>query len=138
MVTAKFTRSWRSKAAGTQCWPGALLPRPMSICYEASCGYGYLHEKLSKLSSRVQVAHPGQLRLIFKSKRKHNRVDALKLAKLQYLDEVPAVHVPKAEVRAWRGTIEFRQTLIARRVAVKNRIRGMLKSLGNPAIKSLW
>jgi hypothetical protein len=74
----------------------AMLPRPMAICYEASCGYGYLHEKFSKLSDRVLVAHPGQLRLIFRSKKKHNRVDALKLAKLLYLDEVPRVHVPRA------------------------------------------
>jgi transposase len=121
----------------------AMLPRPMAICYEASCGYGYLHEKFSKLSDRVEVAHPGQLRLIFKAKKKHNRVDALKLAKLLYLDEVPCVHVPSVDVRSWRMMIEFRQKLMARRVSVKNQIRGMLKSQGVPSSeiaggKSLW
>jgi transposase len=121
----------------------ALLPRPMAICYEASCGYGYLHEKFSQLSDRVQVAHPGQLRLIFQAKKKHNRVDALKLAKLLYLDEVPRVHVPGVDVRSWRMMIEFRQKLMARRVSVKNQIRGMLKSQGITSGevaggKSLW
>jgi transposase len=121
----------------------ALLPRPMAICYEASCGYGYLHEKFSKLSDRVQVAHPGLLRLIFQAKKKHNRVDALKLAKLLYLDEVPRVHVPGVDVRSWRMMIEFRQKLLARRVSVKNQIRGMLKSQGITSEevaggKSLW
>jgi transposase len=116
----------------------AMLPRPMAICYEASCGYGYLHEKFSKLSDRVTVAHPGQLRLIFRSKKKHNRVDALKLAKLLYLDEVPRVHVPRAEVRSWRMMIEYRQKLLAQRVSVKNQIRTMLKSQGIEAPKSLW
>ena len=57
----------------------------------------------------MSVAHPGQLRLIFKGKKKCDRVDAAKLAKLLYLDAVPQVHVPSADVRAWRGLIEYRQ-----------------------------
>ncbi len=89
------------------------------------------------------MAHPGQLRLIFRAKKKHNRVDALKLAKLLYLDEVPRVHVPSVDVRSWRMMIEFRQKLLARRVSVKNQIRGMLKSQGITSGeiaggKSLW
>src|SRR5690348_6190124 len=51
-----------------------------AICYEASCGYGMLYERLSRLAAMVKVAHPGRLRLIFKSKRKNDRVDARKLA----------------------------------------------------------
>jgi len=47
--------------------------------------------------------------LIFRSKRKHNRVDAQKLAKILYLDEVPKAHVQAADVRSWRATIEWRQ-----------------------------
>ncbi len=39
-------------------------------------------------------------RLIFRSKKKNDRVDAEKLAKLIYLGEVPTVHVPSPEVRA--------------------------------------
>jgi transposase len=106
------------------------VPRPFGICFEASCGYGYLHEHLSKLSPRVEVAHPGQLRLIFRSKKKHNRVDAEKLAKLLYLDEVPRAYVPKADVRSWRASIEWRQRLLGKLVSVKNQLRGMLRSLG--------
>ena len=89
-------------------WPKLLervaaeVPRPFSVCFEASCGYGYLHEELSALAERVAVAHPGKLRLIFKAKRKNDRVDAEKQAKLLYLDQVPQVHVPGADVRAWR------------------------------------
>src|SRR3712207_2760275 len=51
-------------------WPELLervaaeVPRPFSVCFEASCGYGYLHGRLSGLAERVAVAHPGQLRLI--------------------------------------------------------------------------
>ena len=44
------------------------------------------------MARRVAVAHPGQLRLIFRAKRKNDRVDARKLAKLLYLDEVPEAY----------------------------------------------
>lgn len=106
------------------------LPRPFSICFEASCGYGYLHEQLSRRAESVQVAHPGQLRLIFRSKKKHDRVDASKLAKLLYLDEVPQVHVPGVEVRGWRRLIQTRQSLVGKRAACKNQVRAVLRSLG--------
>jgi len=67
------------------------VKRPFKICYEASCGYGYLHRELSRMAEQIKVAHPGQLRLIFRSKRKNDRVDAKKLATLLLLDEVPEV-----------------------------------------------
>jgi transposase len=125
-------------------WPLLLqrlekeVPRPFAICFEASSGYGYLHDRLSKMASRVQMAHPGHLRLIFKSKRKHNRVDAEKLAKILYLDEVPQAYAPKAQTRSWRMTIEHRQKLLGRRTATKNQIRALLKGQGIVAITGLW
>jgi transposase len=108
----------------------AQVPRPFAVCYEASCGYGYLHDQLARRAERVTVAHPGQLRLIFRSKKKHDRIDAAKLAKLLHLDEVPAVHVPNLDVRAWRGLINYRRKLIGRRAAVKTQIRAHLRGLG--------
>jgi transposase len=125
-------------------WPVVLeridreVPRPFAVCFEASCGYGHLHDKLEKRAERVEVAHPGQLRLIFRSKKKHNRVDAQKLAKLLFLGEVPRAWVPREEVRSWRATIEYRQKLLGRRVAAKNQIRGLLRGLGIEAIPRLW
>ena len=43
------------------------LPDRFEVCYEASCGYGHYHDTLSPIAARVTVAHPGQLRLIFRS-----------------------------------------------------------------------
>ena len=124
-------------------WPVLLeelkkVPRPFAVCYEASCGYGYLYEEFSRLSDRVKVAHPGQLAWIYKSKKKHNRIDATKLAKLLFLDMVPAVHVPSRQVRLWRQTIEFRQKLLRSRVTAKNQIRSFLKERGILPPRSLW
>jgi transposase len=117
---------------------------PIAVCYEASCGYGALYERLARLAARVTVAHPGKLRLIFKAKRKNDRVDARKLAALLFLDQVPAVHVPNVDVRSWRAMIEHRQKVMQKRVATKNQLRGLLRGHGlrPPAAlkgaKGLW
>jgi transposase len=116
------------------------VPRPFSICFEASCGYGYLYEQLSQRAQHVAVAHPGQLRLIFKAKKKNDRVDAGKLAKLLYLDAVPQVHVPNQDVRSWRGLIEYRRRLIDRRTGVKSQLRALGRGAGLDAPRGgrLW
>ena len=106
------------------------LGQPLTICYEASCEYGRWHEILSRLAERVVVAHPGHLRLTFRSKHKRDAVDAEKLAKLLALDAVPSVYVPPAKVRAWRELITFRQKLVQKRTQAKNAIRALLRSLG--------
>lgn len=111
---------------------------PFTVCYEASNGYGYLYDRFSRLAERVLVAHPGQVRLIFRSKRKNDRIDAEKLAKLLYLDEVPPVYVPNAHVRAWRRLINFRQREIGGRTRIKNRLRGLLRRQGQEMPKNLW
>lgn len=116
----------------------AQIPTPFSVCYEASCGYGHLHDRLAKSAARVVVAHPAHLRLIYRSKRKNDRADAAKLARLLYLDAVPAVHVPRPDVRAWRALIEFRQKLVARRTGVKNQLRALLRARAIKPAKNLW
>jgi transposase len=116
------------------------FPRPVAICYEASCGYGHLHDRLGRLSTRVEVAHPGQLRLIFRSKRKNDRVDAKKLATLLFLGQVPQVHVPSMDVRSWRSMIEFRHRLVAKQTRVKNGLRSLLRGHGieQPVGRRMW
>jgi transposase len=127
-------------------WPALFaavdrqVPRPFAVCYEASCGYGPLHDQLARRAERVVVAHPGQLRLIFRAKRKCDRVDGEKLAKLLYLDAVPAVHVPGVDVRAWRGLINYRRKLVGRRAAAKTQVRAFLRGLGtdDDVPRGLW
>ena len=114
------------------------ISEPFVICFEASCGYGYLHDELSKIARKVVVAHPGQLRLIFRSRRKNDRVDSEKLAKLLYLDEVPTAYVPEQGIRQWREMIEYRQRLVAKRVRCKNGLRALLRSRAVVAPGGLW
>lgn len=116
------------------------LGQPFQVCYEASTGYGALYERLKPLAQKVVVAHPGKLKLIFQSKKKHNRADAQKLAALLHMGQVPAVHVPVQEVRSWRGLIEHRRSLVDRCVAVKNQVRALLRGQGikGPSGQRLW
>lgn len=116
----------------------AKIREPFVVCFEASTGYGCLYEQLQNVARHVVVAHPGQLRLIFRSTRKNDRVDAEKLAKLLFLDEVPSVHVPTCEVRSWRRMINHRHTLVNERVRVKNNLRAMLRTHSIDAPKGLW
>ena len=116
------------------------LPDRFEVCYEASCGYGHYHDLLLPLAARVLVAHPGHLRLIYRSKNKNDRNDAERLAKLLYLGEVPTVHVPSLDVRTWRELINCRCQVIAKRTKAKNVIRSLLRSAGTlpPRHPGLW
>ena len=102
--------------------------QPMAAAFEASLGYGPIHERLSKFCHRVVVAHPGKLRLISQCKRKHDRIDAEKLAVLLRVDLLPQVHVPKVQVRHWRKMIEFRRRAVDARTRTKNSLRSLLRS----------
>jgi transposase len=116
------------------------LPDRFEVCYEASCGYGHYHDTLSPIAARVTVAHPGQLRLIFRSKDKNDRKDAERLAKLLYLGEAPAVHVPSADVRTWRELVTCRGRVIAKRTRAKNSLRTPRRRGGviPPSRPALW
>jgi transposase len=115
---------------------------PFRVCYEASCGYGTLYDLLTPLPrvKEVKVAHPGELKTIFRSKHKNDRIDARKLARLLYMDDVPAVHVPTVQGRAWRGYIEHRSRLVEKRTRAKNVLRAQLRTLGikPPPRRGLW
>ena len=119
----------------------AQLPRPLAICFEASTGCGYLFDRLQPLAQRVEVAHPGQVRLIFRAKNKHDRIDAAKLAKLLFLDQVPKAYIPDQQARAWRGLVECRTKTVDKRTRAKNGLRTLLRGCGLPSLlprKGLW
>ena len=74
------------------------------------------------------------------TKRKTDRDDALRLAQLSALNQLPQVHVPPRDVRQWRSFIRFRHHLVTRRTQIKNRIRALLVVHCQPlaAGKSSW
>ena len=56
------------------------------------------------------------------------------------MDEVPAVHVPDQDARAWRELIEFRRRSVDKRTKVKNQLRCLLRAyaLHVPSKLGLW
>lgn len=114
------------------------IDESFAIAYEASCGYGTLYDRLRRIARRVVIAHPKHLRCIFRSKRKNDRIDAERLAKLLYLGEVPPVYVPGRPVRMWRQMIETRRRIIDKRTRTKNGIRSLLRSYGIQQPRGLW
>ena len=108
------------------------------VVFEACDGYGIWHERLGKLARRVAVAHPNHLKAIWNTKRKTDRIDAHKLARLLMLDLIPTVHIPNIDVRDWRMLIQHRKTLVQKRTAVKNKLRAILRRNHIKAPKHLW
>lgn len=63
-------------------------------------------------------------------KRKTDRDDALRLAKLALAGDIVPVHMPPEAVRQWRMLIRYRNRLVQRRTAIRNQIRSLLDREG--------
>lgn len=99
----------------------------IEICHVA----GWIVDLAIALDIDVQAANPNTEGWRWKRvKRKTDRDDALKLAKLSAMDQLPLVHVPAIEVRQWRALIAYRHKLVARRTAIRNSIRALLDAQG--------
>ena len=64
------------------------------------------------------------------TKRKTDRDDALKLAKMAMMNAPTPVHVPKPEIREQRSIIKYRKTLDGRINRIKNAIRSLFANRG--------
>jgi transposase len=105
------------------------LPRLLVI--EACSASGWISDLAESLGIEVRVANVlGEAWKWRRVKRKTDRDDALKLAKLAASDQLPTVHVPKLAVRQHRSLIKHRHALIDRRTGIKNTIRSLLDAQG--------
>ena len=58
-------------------------------------------------------------------KKKNDKEDALKLARLSAMNQLPTVHIPDKQVREKRALITYRQRLVKYRKGIKNAIRAI-------------
>jgi transposase len=99
----------------------------MEICSMA----GWIHDLACGLGFEVQVANTnGQAWQWNNVKRKTDRDDALKLAKLSAMEQLALVHIPKSDVREKRSLINYRHGLVQRQTTIKNSIRDILTRQG--------
>src|SRR5687767_2220532 len=107
--------------------------RPAVVIIEACLLAGWVHDLGGELGVRCLVANTASEAWKFKHlKRKTDKDDALRLAQLHLLGQLPTVSLPPAAVRQWRSLIAGRQALVGRRIAVQNRIRALFVAQGLP------
>jgi transposase len=114
---------------------------PDRVVIEISSQAGWVGDLVRGMGIELQVANPNQEGWRWnKVKRKTDRDDALKLARLSAMNQLPLVYLPERNIRQWRSLIQYRQSLVASRTAVKNRIRSILdrEAIKMPAGKSGW
>jgi len=106
---------------------------PDRVVIEVGPAAGWISDLTARLEIDLQVANPSHEGWRWRRvKKKTDRVDALKLAQLSAVDQLPLVEVPSKEVREWRSLIHYRQALVARRTAIKNTIRSILNRQAIP------
>ncbi|MFO0805075.1 MAG: IS110 family transposase [Gemmataceae bacterium] len=112
-----------------------LTRQPVSqVVFEACSQAGWVHDLCAELKLPALVASTtGSAWQWKRVKRKTDRDDALKLARLAAVGEIEGVPVPPRAVRQWKSLIGFRKRLVSQRVRCQNRIRGLLVCQGLPA-----
>jgi transposase len=101
------------------------------VVFEACALAGWVHDLCTELGLPCKVANTASEAWKFKhTKRKTDKDDALRLAQLEALGQLPTVVIPPKQTREWRGLIAYRQDLVGRRVALQNRMRALLVGQG--------
>ena len=115
--------------------------KPDRVVIEVCNIAGWVCDLLRGMGVEVQVANTTEDAWRWrKVKKKNDRGDALKMARLAAVNQIKEVHIPTIEVRQWRALISFRQQLVRRRGRIKNHIRELLLSEGQllPRGGSCW
>jgi transposase len=106
---------------------------PDLVVIEACSIAGWVHDVCSPLGFEVLVCNPAQEAWKWKHiKRKTDRDDALKIAKLAALEQLVPVYIPGREQREYRSLVKYRKTLLGRLNRVQNNIRSVFAQRGIP------
>ena len=106
-------------------------PSRTFVVMEACDCAGWAHDLAAALGCGVRVANCCHEAWKWrKVKRKTDRDDALRLARMTLLGQLPAVHVPPPGVRQRRRLVEHRRSLVRRRTQCKNAVRSIFSQQG--------
>ena len=132
-------------------WPNELhdlvvAQRPDRVVIEMGPQAGWVHDLVKALDVAVEVANPSHEGWRWRRvKAKSDRLDALKLAQLSSMGQLPTVHMPTVHmptgrVRQWRSLILYRHKLVRRRTAIKNSLRAIVAREGQRPVgdESRW
>ena len=92
---------------------------------------GWVHDIAVALGIHVAVANPAHEAWRWtRVKRRTDKDDALKLAKLAVLGQLPTAHMPSPQQRQRRRLVHYRRVLVDRRTQIKNQIRSIFSQQG--------
>ena len=102
-----------------------------------SCGLaGWVHDICTEEGYEVLVCNPNQEAWKWKHiKRKTDRDDALKLAKLAALGQLVPVYIPCRQQREYRRLVKYRQVVLGRINRVQNNIRAIFGQRGMEMVR---
>jgi transposase len=107
------------------------MNKPVKVAVEAGGHSRWIHDTLKKLAISVYIVNPNKVKLIAKNKKKTDKVDAIFLAKLLRIDELPErVYVAEGDSRELRDLLRSRHQLLKSSTCLKNHLRGMLRQEG--------
>lgn len=118
-----------------------VTERPDRVVMEIGPTAGWVCDLVRSLDLAVQVANPNHEAWRWRRvKNKSDRKDALKLAKLSAMGQLPTVYMPGPEGRAYRELVRYRYSLVRRTTMAKNSIRAIVvrQGLGLPGGKTNW
>jgi transposase len=105
--------------------------QPELVVIEACSIAAWVHDLCSELGFRILVCNPNQEAWRWKNvKRKTDRDDALKLAKLAALGQLVPVHIPAVATREHRWLVKYRKTIVGRLNRVQNILRALYQQHG--------
>jgi len=100
---------------------------PDVVVIEISPAAGWVRDLCEAMGKKLVVANTRDEAWRWrKIKVKTDRKDALKLGKMQAMNQLSGVHMPTKDVRQWRMLIQYRKSLVDDRTSIRNRIRGIL------------
>jgi transposase len=114
---------------------------PDRVVIEVGPAAGWVTDLASRMKIELQVANPSHQAWRWRGvKNKTDRVDAVKLAQLSVVNQLPLVKLPSKKVREWRSLIHYRHSPVARRTMIKNTIHAILnrQAISMPSGKRAW
>ena len=115
---------------------------PERVVMEVSEIAGWVVDIARALGKKTETANTSHEAWRWKNvKKKNDKEDARKLAKLSAMNQLPTVHIPAKPIREMRSLIKYRQRLVKHRRSIQLAIRAIFCAqgiTGVPRGKSAW
>lgn len=103
------------------------IKEPAAVALEATHNWGMLYDLFCELGMDAHVCHSREAKLIGLARVKTDRIDAYKLARLQWSGMLPEAYVPDGACRELRELVRARASLTKLSTQLKNQVQAILK-----------